>query len=281
MNKRHILIVASVILLAFAVSAFAQQYSYDYKNMKMDEYQAELTKWQKRLADAQAALAEQEARCAQLQEQIAAADKEIEDNWGEIYSMLGTDKTGYDDFTNQCKALENDVSAFLALSPEDMYSRRAELDGYEARLAELRKDKRSLGPEPYRVLQNVENLINQAKEKAQPAAAGKYEVARGDYLWKIAKKPEIYGDPYTWIRIYTYNRDQIKNPDLIYPQQVFSIPRMAGPGEYWVLKGESLGAISKKMGSSFTWHKLYEANKDVIGEDAARIYPHMVLRLPN
>lgn len=281
MNKKYILIVASVILLAFAVSAFAQQYSYDYKNMKMDEYKVELAKWQKRLADAQAALAEQEARCAQLQAQIAAADKEIADNWDEIYSLLGTDKAGYDDFVNQCKALENDVSAFLALSPEDMYSRRAELDAYEKRLAELRKDKRSLGPEPYRILQNVDNLIRQAKEKAQPSAAGKYEVVRGDYLWKIAKKPDIYGDPYTWIRIYTYNRDQIKNPDLIYPRQVFSIPRMAGPGEYWVLKGESLGAIARKMGSTFTWHRLYEANKDVIGDDASRIYPHMVLRLPN
>lgn len=281
MKIRHQLIITSLVLLIFSVAAFAQQYSYDYKNMKMDEYQVELSKWQEREANAKAAITEQEAKCAQLQEQIAAADKEYNDSWNDIYTMLGTDKTGYDNFTNQCKALENDVAAFAALSPEDIYSRRAELDGYKNRLAELRKDKRSLGPDPYEILQRVDTLIMQAEEKGKPAAAGKYEVVRGDYLWKIAKKPDIYGDPYTWIRIYSYNRSQISNPDLIYPKQIFDIPRIAGPGEHWVAKGENLTDIAKRYGSSFTWHKLYEANKEAIGDDANLIYPHMVLKVGN
>jgi nucleoid-associated protein YgaU len=281
MKLRHQVVITSLVLLIFSVAAFAQQYSYDYKNMKMDEYQVELSKWQEREANAKAAIAEQEAKCAQLQEQIAAADKEYNDSWNDIYTMLGTDKGGYDTFTSQCKALENDVAAFAALSPEDIYSRRAELDGYKNRLAELRKDKRSLGPDPYEILQRVENMIMQAEEKGKPAASGKYEVVRGDYLWKIANKPDIYGDPYTWIRIYSYNRSQISNPDLIYPKQIFDIPRIAGPGEHWVAKGENLTDIAKKYGSSFTWHKLYEANKEAIGEDANLIYPHMVIKVGN
>jgi nucleoid-associated protein YgaU len=280
MNKRHKVVLTSLMLMIFTFAAFAQQYSYDYKNMKMDEYKVELSKWQEREAAAKTAIAEQDAKCAQLQEQIAAADKEYEDSWNAIYAMLGTDKAGYEAFTAQCKALENDVAAFAALSPEDIYSRRAELDGYKNRLAELRKDKRSLGPDPYEILQRVENLINQAEEKGKPAAAGKYEVMRGDYLWKIAKKPDIYSDPYAWIRIYTYNREQISNPDLIYPKQVFNIPRIAGPGEHWVGKGQNLTDIARSYGSSFTWQKIYEANKEAIGDDANLIYPHMVLRIP-
>jgi nucleoid-associated protein YgaU len=280
MNKRHSLIITVLILLIFTFAAFAQQYSYDYKNMKMDEYKAELSKWQEREANGKAAIAEQETRCAQTQEQITAAEKEYEDAWNDIYATLETDKAGYDDFTAQCKALENDVAAFAALSAEDIYSRRDELDGYKNRLAELRSDKRSLGPDPYEILQRVENLINQAEEKAKPAAAGKYEVVRGDYLWRIAKKPDIYSDPYAWIRIYTYNRSQISNPDLIYPKQVFDIPRIAGPGEHWVVRGENLTDIASKYESSFTWQKFYEANKEAIGDDANLIYPHMVLKVP-
>jgi nucleoid-associated protein YgaU len=53
-----------------------------------------------------------------------------------------------------------------------------------------------------------------------------YTVVKGDYLWKIAKKSEFYGNGFAWPVIYNANRDQIKNPDLIYPKQEFKIPRL-------------------------------------------------------
>lgn len=46
-----------------------------------------------------------------------------------------------------------------------------------------------------------------------------------DCLWNIAKKPEIYADPWQWKKIYLANKNKIKDPDLIYPGQVFEIPR--------------------------------------------------------
>lgn len=52
-----------------------------------------------------------------------------------------------------------------------------------------------------------------------------YTVIRGDYLWKIASFWWIYRDGREWKKIYEANRDKIKNPDLIYPGQVFTIPR--------------------------------------------------------
>ena len=45
----------------------------------------------------------------------------------------------------------------------------------------------------------------------------------GDMLWTISLK--IYGNPLKYIEIYEENRDQITNPDLIFPGQVFSIPK--------------------------------------------------------
>jgi LysM repeat protein len=49
-----------------------------------------------------------------------------------------------------------------------------------------------------------------------------YTVIKDDCLWNIAKK--YYTNPFLWVKIYQQNKDMIKNPDLIYPGQVFIIP---------------------------------------------------------
>lgn len=59
-----------------------------------------------------------------------------------------------------------------------------------------------------------------APEAAQPAR--QYTVKRGDSLSRIAK--QVYGDASKWKQIYEANKDKIKNPDLIYPDQVLDIP---------------------------------------------------------
>jgi len=276
--KRIYLISTIVVLLFFSLSLMAQ--SYDYKKMSMDEYKAELAKWQKCEADNKAKIAEEEAQIAKLNGEIAALDQQIETTWNEIYALLGTDKAGYQEYLGQLKGLENELGGFVALSPEDIYGRKGELQAFKDRLAAVKKDKKGLSTEAQGYISQIENLIAQAEEKGKPAAAGMYEVVRGDYLWKIAKSPDIYGDPYAWIKIYTYNRDQINDPNLIYPKQVFRIARMAGPDEYWVGKGEFLSGIAGKLlGSTFQWQKLYDANKSVI-DDPNLIYPHMVLKVP-
>jgi nucleoid-associated protein YgaU len=49
-----------------------------------------------------------------------------------------------------------------------------------------------------------------------------YTVVKGDSLSKIAKRE--YGDANRWRAIYEANRDLIKDPDLIYPGQLLSVP---------------------------------------------------------
>jgi len=51
-----------------------------------------------------------------------------------------------------------------------------------------------------------------------------YTVKKGDCLWYIAGYPEHYGNPLKWPLVYKANSDQILDPDLIYPGQVFVIP---------------------------------------------------------
>ena len=47
-------------------------------------------------------------------------------------------------------------------------------------------------------------------------------VQPGNTLWAIAS--ERYGDGLLYVRVFEANRDRIRNPDLIYPGQVFTIP---------------------------------------------------------
>jgi len=49
-----------------------------------------------------------------------------------------------------------------------------------------------------------------------------YTVQSGDNLSKIAK--QVYGDANKWHAIFDANRDKIKNPDLIHPGEVLTLP---------------------------------------------------------
>ena len=49
-----------------------------------------------------------------------------------------------------------------------------------------------------------------------------YTVKKGDCLWNIAKK--YYGNGNQYMKIYNANKDKIKKPSLIYPNQVLVIP---------------------------------------------------------
>ena len=111
-----------------------------------------------------------------------------------------------------------------------------------------------------------------------------YTVVKGDCLWKISGKEEIYADPVYWPRIYRANTDQIKDPHWIYPNQVFAIPRECPDDElhHLVKRGECLWGIAgyeRVYGNSYDWPKLYEANREQI-KDADLIYPAQLLDVP-
>ncbi|MCD6412746.1 MAG: LysM peptidoglycan-binding domain-containing protein [Elusimicrobia bacterium] len=84
-----------------------------------------------------------------------------------------------------------------------------------------------------KLLDEVRAARKKALEEAEKEAASKpptsYTVGtwakNRDCLWNIAKKSEIYDDPWQWKKIYLANKSEIKDPDLIYPGQVFKIPR--------------------------------------------------------
>jgi nucleoid-associated protein YgaU len=68
----------------------------------------------------------------------------------------------------------------------------------------------------------------QAAPAPAPAAAPvTVTVQPGFTLWGIAR--DRYGDGVLYVQVFEANRDKIKDPDLIYPGQVFSVPEATTP----------------------------------------------------
>lgn len=58
---------------------------------------------------------------------------------------------------------------------------------------------------------------------------GSVIIRRGDNLWRISRR--VYGQGIRYSTIYLANQNQIRNPDLIWPGQVFTVPQKTAEGE--------------------------------------------------
>lgn len=111
-----------------------------------------------------------------------------------------------------------------------------------------------------------------------------YIVERGDFLYAISGKEQIYADPLKWKRIWRANRDRIDgftDPNLIYPDWELVIPR-DWPHSHTVQDGENLWQIARYWevyDDGRMWERIYEANKDIIS-DPNLIRPGWELTIP-
>ena len=135
---RNIIKIASafalVLTLMLSMSAFAQEV--DCREWTMDEYNAKMADLQKRETDAKTEIAAIETAIAELNEKTAAINNENGTVWGEIYTSLETNEAGVKDFGASLSALESNVDGLAALSPEELFQRRKEIDQYEEEISE-------------------------------------------------------------------------------------------------------------------------------------------------
>ena len=73
-----------------------------------------------------------------------------------------------------------------------------------------------------RVMSRVELPFQRAAVEASAVVAGRVVVQPGHNLWRLARS--AYGSGVRYTVIYQANQDQIRNPRLIYPGQVFAVP---------------------------------------------------------
>ena len=127
--------------------------------------------------------------------------------------MVGATKSDVANFRNAVSELKGKIDG--KVSPKA--DRQKDLDA-------LKANKISALPEFYDEVHNTMQASLDAWMEAPPEV--NYTVVRGDCLWNIAKKKEFYGNGFAWPNIYKANRDKIKDPNLIFPKQVFKIPNL-------------------------------------------------------
>jgi|SRR5690554_495511 len=139
--------------------------------------------------------------------------KDFEECMNELYALVGATKSDVDNFR---KAV-NELDGKIKRKESPKADRQKDLDA-------LKQNKISALPEFFDKVHNqmqraIDSWVEEPKEIM-------YTVVKGDHLWGIAKKKEHYGNGFAWPVIYQANRDQIKDPDLIYPKQVFKVPQL-------------------------------------------------------
>ncbi len=119
------------------------------------------------------------------------------------------------------------------VTPQDDGNWRGDLEGidpgvYTLRVDEVHSDGTVLSRvetpfkrEPVEVLQAAEAETSEQPQET-PAPIRSVTVQAGDTLWAISR--ERFGDGVLYVRLFDANRELIRDPDLIFPGQVFTIP---------------------------------------------------------
>jgi nucleoid-associated protein YgaU len=261
------------------------------QKMTVEEYTRQLKACQDRLASANAGIADAQKQLAALQGESSSLDQQIAAATEEFYRVCGCTQADIDAFRKELQDLLQEINGLLALSPAELYGQLARVEAIGKRLEEMGQSKIAKIPEIAALYKQVMDAYARLKEAAARAKPSTeiYTVLKGDYLWKISGKSQIYGAPIQWMRLYSFNRDQIKNPNLIYPNQNLKVHRNVIQGEYLVQRGDFLRKIAglpSVYNDPKRWQELYEANREVIDNPHVqpdvepgpnRIYPHTVL----
>ena len=286
-------VIVSLVLPAILLSAeFVYLTDDEIKALKGEErkqyfadMEQEFIDLQQRKADALANAERYRQEIAALQQQKADADAEYAQVRSDIYAFLGVTEADLPRVQSKIRYFENQLARYDRMTDDQLWGAKKavtelmeEYNTYRgtnyARIPEVRDQFSDLDRRIVALERNLQN----AKPKYYEDS---YTVERGDYLYKISGMSFIYNDPTKWGVIYRANRDQIKDPNLIYPDQVLKIPRGL-PYSWKVWRGESLWRIASYpeiYGKGSEWPRIYRANQDQI-KDPDLIYPNQEFEIP-
>jgi len=198
------------LLLLLSVSIMAQE----EKEMTQEEFQTEMNRLTQEKIELTKEVKELKSAIDALKAKQAALES-IEDSQKELYALVGATDAAVARYRKDVAELEAQLKR-----------REGSLEDAKLALENLQKSTISALPEFNDKVHGQMQRMLDAWEQEEANKVVNYTVVRGDYLWKIAKKDRFYGNGFAWPVIYNANRDQIKDPDLIYPKQVFKIPSL-------------------------------------------------------
>ncbi len=203
---KYLISILALVLL-FSVAIMAQE---EEKEMTEDEWNAEMA----RLHEQDSTLSEQISSLqADIDKMKATKIQDYDDCMNELYAMVGATKSDVDNFRQAVAELSGKIDRKEGPKAD----RQKDLNA-------LKMNKISALPEFF---DKVQNQMQSALDAwVEAPTEQNYTVVKGDYLWKIAKKQQFYGNGFAWPNIYKANKDKIKDPNLIYPKQEFTIPNL-------------------------------------------------------
>ncbi len=267
--------------LALLVSASENAAAQEEKKMTRDEYVAQMADLTGREGTAKGQIETLDAEIEALKAQLAQLDRDNADLNAQILTAVSATDAQVKAFGKNLDSIAAQLEGLLALAPEVLIQRRGEVNDLAAQVGELKENKISALPEMAAQLADIDKMIAQLKARVAQPVTIDYTVAKGDNLWNISKMERIYADPYMWPRLYRANKEQIQDPDLIYPDQTLAVPFGVAENQHLVTRGDFLFKIAAEVyNDGGKWHKIYEANKQQIVEPHL-IFPAQVLELPS
>jgi len=241
-------------LSAFVFGSFAQE------QMTKEEWQKQVTEMTTKRNDLKNQFTNIQKEVADLQKQDAEKTQALKQCQDAMKALEGQQAAP---LAAKLDAIDARLSELSRLSNQDLWARRAELDTVQNWINDAMKDPISAIKKYQDRLKDQQSRLDALKKSlAEIIASGEvtptYTVGTWakdrDCLWNIAKKPKIYDNPFLWPKIWQGNRDQIKNPDLIYKGQKLKIPQKAdltkeeksAVRKYWAKKSARAAAATKQ-----------------------------------
>ena len=260
MKFQKLLLVLLVLSLAIGSKfAFAQDEETPKEEMTMEE-------WQKQIDDYTAKKNELTGKVAELQKDKDALAKTLETKKADVkkaedeyWSAVGG-KDKYDAFKTNLGKLETTVK-----------NKEGKKEDAEKMYAELGKSNLRCHPDfAARYKKLGEDIAKWGPVVVAPTG---YTVVKGDCLYKIAAKKEIYSNPKMWPVLWEANEKgvvsappkvvkTIKNPNLIYPGQVLKVPALT--------KELEKNALDKAKKWKRTHHKVVKKEGDEVKKDVKK-----------
>jgi len=277
MKKLFVGGLALALLLTVSENAAAQE----EKKMTREDYIAQMADLTDREMKAKAEIANSDDQIAMLKKQIAETEMANNDLNAQILAAVSGSSAEVMSFGKNLDSITDQLEGLLALPPEVLIQRRGEVKALAAQVEDLKQHKISALPEMADKLANIDKMLAQLIARVAQPVTIDYTVSRGDNLWSIAKQDKVYADPYMWPRLYRANKDQIQDPDMIYPDQTLAVPFGVAENQHLVTRGDFLFKIAAQVyNDPGKWHKIYEANKQQVVEPHL-IFPAQVLEIPS
>lgn len=240
--KSLITLAASLCFLCSSNALLAQDMTVDRnkpdEQLTRDEAEIRIKMLREEVARLETRLNNLNTQNSDYQNQLAEITEAIKRCEDEILSLLGITAADVESFRQRLGVLEGRVREMSRLSDDVLAQRRNDVAALENELNMMRKEKPAMLPEFYdRIIALARDIRGLYREvQTSTYTVGTWAETR-DCLWNISAKPDIYNDPFQWPKIWEANRTLIRNPDIIMPGWVLTIPPQ-GPKSAEALKLE-------------------------------------------